>query len=103
MIREPNMPAILVEGGFMDSRTDIDALRDDNKLKAQGEGIARGIAKFLDLPLKEDVPKVKVGVATMKQPPAGRRLRHHVRMAVPSVDARPLDQAYSCGRSCDPG
>lgn len=68
MLRETNIPSILVEGGFMDSLTDIDALRDDAKLKAQGEAIARGVATFLGLPKKEDVPKVKVGTATMKLP-----------------------------------
>lgn len=67
MLREATgIPAILVEGGFMDSRTDIDALRDDAKLKAQGEAIAIGVAEYLGLPKKIQVPTAKVGIATMK-------------------------------------
>ena len=46
MLRESSMPAILTEGGFMDSTTDIGALRSDAKLKAQGEAIADGLAVY---------------------------------------------------------
>ena len=49
MIRESNMPAILTEGGFMDSTTDIGALRSDAKLKAQGVAIAEGLAVYYNL------------------------------------------------------
>ncbi|QNK89457.1 N-acetylmuramoyl-L-alanine amidase [Sporosarcina sp. resist] len=52
MLRESNMPAILTEGGFMDSTTDIGALRSDAKLKAQGEAIADGLAVYFKLKLK---------------------------------------------------
>lgn len=52
MLRESNMPAILTEGGFMDSLTDIGALRSDSKLKAQGEAIADGLAQYFKLKLK---------------------------------------------------
>lgn len=45
--RETNMPAILTEGGFMDSRHDVAVMRDDNKLKAQGEAIAKGAIAYL--------------------------------------------------------
>ncbi|SDB96162.1 N-acetylmuramoyl-L-alanine amidase [Shouchella lonarensis] len=41
--RETRMHAVLTEAGFMDSRTDIKVLRDDSKLRAQGEAIAEGI------------------------------------------------------------
>ena len=43
------MPAILTEGGFMDSTTDIGALRSDAKLKAQGISIAGGLAAYYNL------------------------------------------------------
>lgn len=43
MVRESKMPAILTEGAFMDSTTDIATLRSEAKLKAQGVAIARGI------------------------------------------------------------
>ncbi|QIG62545.1 endolysin [Sporosarcina phage Lietuvens] len=49
VLRETNMPAILTEGGFMDSTTDIGALRDSAKLKAQGIAIAEGIADYFGL------------------------------------------------------
>jgi len=51
VLRETKMPAILVEGGFMDSNVDIKALRDSGKLKAQGYAIADGIAAYLGLKL----------------------------------------------------
>ncbi|MEH7521672.1 N-acetylmuramoyl-L-alanine amidase [Bacillus sp. JJ1503] len=53
MLRESKMPAILTEGGFMDSTTDIGALRDNTKLQAQGKAIADGIAEVYSLKLKE--------------------------------------------------
>lgn len=67
MLRETNIPSILVEGGFMDSLTDIVSMRDDNKLKAQGEAIAQGVAEFLGLPKKVVVPDEIIGVATLKK------------------------------------
>ncbi|TES48093.1 N-acetylmuramoyl-L-alanine amidase [Shouchella lehensis] len=45
--RETKMPAILTEGGFMDSRHDVAVMRDDDKLKAQGEAIAKGAIAYL--------------------------------------------------------
>lgn len=57
MLREANMPAILTEGGFMDSTIDILALRDKSKLQTQGREIADGLANYFNLKLlKEDVP-----------------------------------------------
>lgn len=49
MLRESVMPAILIEGGFMDSTIDIKVLRDNKKLKAQGEAIAIGLATYFKL------------------------------------------------------
>lgn len=46
------MPAILIEAGFIDSTIDIDALRNDQKLKAQGEAIADGLAAHFKLKTK---------------------------------------------------
>ena len=50
-LRETRMPAILFEGGFMDSRIDIRKMRDNRFLRAQGEGMAKGIVNFFDLKL----------------------------------------------------
>ena len=51
MLRESRMPAILIEGGFMDSSIDILALRDSKKLTANGEAIASGIVNYYNLKL----------------------------------------------------
>jgi N-acetylmuramoyl-L-alanine amidase len=52
-LRETKMPAVLVEGGFMDSRIDIVKMRDDKFLKTQGEAIANGIVEYFGLKLKD--------------------------------------------------
>lgn len=56
VLRETAMPAILIEGGFMDSSIDIKALRNDAKLKAQGEAIADGLVQYFKLKLKVVAP-----------------------------------------------
>lgn len=55
--RQTKMPAVLTEGGFMDSRIDIKAMRSNAKLKAQGEAIADGIMEFLNVKNNKDAPK----------------------------------------------
>lgn len=52
VLRQTNMPAILVEGGFMDSKIDIIRMRDASRLKAQGESIALGLAAHFGLKRK---------------------------------------------------
>ena len=47
--REPDQLAVLIEGGFMDSRQDIVALRNPDKLKAQGVAVAKEVVKYLGL------------------------------------------------------
>jgi N-acetylmuramoyl-L-alanine amidase len=49
VLRETAMPAILTEGGFIDSTIDIINIRDDQYLKAQGEAIAEGLAAYFKL------------------------------------------------------
>lgn len=49
VLRETAMPAILTEGGFMDSIVDIIKLRDEQYLKAEGEAIAEGLAAYINL------------------------------------------------------
>ncbi|WJY27769.1 MULTISPECIES: N-acetylmuramoyl-L-alanine amidase family protein [Sporosarcina] len=51
VLRETRMPAVLMEGGFMDSRTDIAALRNSQKLQAQGRAAASAIAAYFGLVL----------------------------------------------------
>lgn len=47
------MPAILLEGGFYDSLTDIAVLHSNKRLTAVGEAIADGLAHFYQLKMKE--------------------------------------------------
>src|SRR5690625_2778358 len=49
MLRESNMPAILIEGGFMDSTVDIKKLRDKKVLEQAGKNIADAIANYFNL------------------------------------------------------
>lgn len=49
IVRETTMPAILIEGGFMDSTIDILKLRDDRILEQVGKSVAQSLAKFLGL------------------------------------------------------
>lgn len=53
VLRETNMAAILVEGGFMDSTIDIKKLRNDKVLKKAGEAIADGIMSYLGVKPKK--------------------------------------------------
>ena len=58
VLRETHMPAILTEGGFMDSTIDIRTMQNDSKLIAQGNSIAEGLAIYFKLQTKvasEDV------------------------------------------------
>lgn len=55
MLRESKMPAILVEGGYMDSTIDIKKLRDDNVLNNVGKEIAKAVAEYFGL-AKEHKP-----------------------------------------------
>ncbi|MEK4824655.1 N-acetylmuramoyl-L-alanine amidase [Niallia sp. FSL W8-0951] len=63
--RETKMPAILIEGGFMDSTTDISKLRSDAVLKDVGKGIADAIAKWKGLK-KKATPKPTTPIKNTK-------------------------------------
>ena len=60
ILRYSKMPAILIEGGFMDSEIDILALRNDQKLNAQGNAIGQGIATYFNLKLKTTASRSRV-------------------------------------------
>src|SRR5699024_4500003 len=47
--RETKMPAVLVEGGFMDSTIDIKKLRDKNVLRRAGKLVAQAVATYFEL------------------------------------------------------
>lgn len=64
VIRETNAPAILLEGGYMDSTIDIEKLRNDKVLEAAGIAVAKGVAKYAGLKLKV----VEAPTAVTKEP-----------------------------------
>jgi N-acetylmuramoyl-L-alanine amidase len=47
VIRETNMPAILIEGGFMTNRDEMDDIRNASYMKKIAWGIAQGIKNYL--------------------------------------------------------
>ena len=49
IVRETAMPAILIEGGFMDSLIDITKLRNDTILANAGRAVAQNFARFAGL------------------------------------------------------
>jgi len=51
--RETKMPAVLIEGGFMDSTIDIKKLRDDAVLANAGKHVAQAVTKYAGLRRKE--------------------------------------------------
>src|SRR5690625_5241110 len=59
MLRESRMPAILIEGGFMDSTIDIKKLRDKSVLKQAGKNIADAIARYFNLRKKTNKTTTK--------------------------------------------
>ncbi|WP_121614808.1 N-acetylmuramoyl-L-alanine amidase [Virgibacillus halodenitrificans] len=49
MVRESRMPAILIEGGFMDSTIDIKKMRDNTVMDRTGKALADAIASYFGL------------------------------------------------------
>ncbi|MDW0113114.1 N-acetylmuramoyl-L-alanine amidase [Sporosarcina saromensis] len=68
IVRYSKMPALLTEGGFMDSTTDIIALRNQDKLQAQGYAVADGLAEYFGIKSK---PNNKPSDITV-EPPSNR-------------------------------
>lgn len=52
VLRQTKMPAILTEGGYMDSTIDIVVMRNDSKLRLAGANIAKGVASYGNLKRK---------------------------------------------------
>lgn len=57
VLRQTTMPAILLEGGYMDSTIDIKKMRSDAVLKAAGEAIADGVLAYFGIKPKVVVEK----------------------------------------------
>ncbi len=60
MVRKTKMPAILVEVGFMDSKTDVPLILDETWAAKAAEGIARGIVKTAGLTWVEPFYLVRI-------------------------------------------
>ncbi|MFZ7945652.1 N-acetylmuramoyl-L-alanine amidase [Neobacillus sp. 19] len=63
IVRESKMPAVLLEGGFMDSVIDIKKLRDPAVLIAAGYAVAEGVAEYAKLKKKMVTQTAKNGWA----------------------------------------
>lgn len=51
VIRETNMPAVLVEGGFVTNEAELQNLKDPTYLKRLAWGVVRGIEEYLSRPV----------------------------------------------------
>lgn len=67
-VRATNMPSVLIEGGFMDSRIDIEKLRDDRVLKSVGEHLAQAVATHGGLKRSKGESPKEVAVAVVEPP-----------------------------------
>lgn len=74
IVRETKMPAILIEGGFMDSTIDIKVMRDTNKLQNAGKLIAQALASHLKLQLK-NVETTKPTELTKNKPEGDKTMK----------------------------
>ena len=67
MLRQSNMPAILTEGAFMDSRIDIKKMRDEEVLREAGRAIAAGILSYFNINEKASTPVASDGTYVVKK------------------------------------
>lgn len=73
MVRETHAPALLVEGGFIDSKKDLQAFDELHEQKKFGEIYAMAILEYFKIPLKKPVPEsellycVQVGAYALKE------------------------------------
>lgn len=80
MVRETNMPAILVEAGFMDSPEEIKLLLNDDFRNEVAEEIAKGICEYLGVKYAEEkqpntVYRVQVGAYNNQKEAIAERTR----------------------------
>lgn len=96
MVRESKMPAILTEGGYMDSKTDIKALRSVDHLEAAGKAIADGVADYLGLKLKKEPVKPSKPAANKPKPVEVPGKDEHIHRVI--VDGKQVG-AYGVAKS----
>jgi N-acetylmuramoyl-L-alanine amidase len=57
VINQNKIPAVLVEGGFMDGTTDYKVITSDAGQDAYARAVAEGLVEFLNIPKKATTPK----------------------------------------------
>ena len=71
VLRKTSMPAILIECGFMDSKTDVPVILTDAYAENVARGIAEGVCEVLDVKIPdeeaEDVDKAEIPSAWAKE------------------------------------
>lgn len=92
--RKTKMPAVLIEGGFMDSTIDIKKLRDDSVLKAAGYAVAEAVAAYGGLKKKVVAPPVVVAKPTYSLDTIPVKNPHTYRLAklIDTSDKALIDQ-----------
>lgn len=65
VLANTNMPAVLLEGAFVDNKKDIQDWNDDAELKKLGEAYAKAAAEFLGLKALAVVKEVPVSLPTI--------------------------------------
>lgn len=63
VINQNRIPAVLVEGGFMDSKNDYAVITSSKGQKAYAEAVAYGVIEFLGLKKKTNTPKIEITLA----------------------------------------
>jgi len=64
VINQNKIPAILIEGGFMDGSTDYKVITSEAGQTAYAKAVAEGLIEFLNLKKKSVSPVVEIGVVT---------------------------------------
>ena len=83
IVRETKMPAILIEGGFMDSTIDIVKLRDKSVLQNAGKMIAQALAAHLGLKksISSTIEKEEVTVVQLLNDTGRKEIRELLKKA----------------------
>lgn len=95
-LRESNCPAILTEGGYMDSTIDIVKMRDSDVLRKAGEAIALGLVEHFGLKPKV-VTEVKAASVNVETPKEDTRLFKPTTKTLENEMYLTLDKAHKDG------
>ena len=73
VLRDTNMPAVLLEGAFVDNKKDIEDWNEEQELKAMGIAYAKATAEFLNL--EEKVKTVTVILDVLENGSQGKQVK----------------------------